>query len=63
MAGLVAQCNEAEDWLFEGGSEAGYREYQTKTYELQAAYSKLKHRKQEHTFRQNQLPEAISGLK
>jgi len=45
---LVDLCNSGEEWLYDAGDEVGYKEYQTKGYELQTAYSKLKVRKQEH---------------
>lgn len=60
---LVDLCNSGEEWLYDAGDEVGYKEYQTKGYELQTAYSKLKVRKQEHQFREGQLREVMSGLK
>ena len=59
----IENCNSAEDWLYEAGEEVGYKEYQTKGYDLQSAYSKLKVRKNEHQFRENQLREVQAGLK
>lgn len=47
----VAKCNEGEDWLYDEGAEAGYKEYQTKTYDLQGSYNKLRNRKTQHTAR------------
>lgn len=52
---LVDKCNKGEDWLYEAGEDVGFKEYQTKGYDLQGAYSKLKVRKQEHQFREKEL--------
>jgi hypothetical protein len=59
---LVAKCNSGEEWIYEAGSDVSYKEYQTKGYELQGAYSKLKTRKQEHAMREELLPAVLSGL-
>lgn len=42
---LIEKCNAGEEWIYEAGSDVGYKEYQTKGYDLQSAYSKLKTRK------------------
>lgn len=42
---LIAKCNDNEDWLYEAGAEVSYKEYQTKTYDMQGAFAKLKIRK------------------
>lgn len=31
---LIEQCSKAEEWLDDAGAETGYKEYQTKGYEL-----------------------------
>jgi hypoxia up-regulated 1 len=57
---LLEACSEARDWLDDAGAEVGYKTFQTKTYELQSKYSKLKNRKTEHKMREEYL-EAIFG--
>ena len=59
---LIAKCNSGEDWIYEAGSDVSYKEYQTKSYDLQGAYSKLKTRKQEHALREETLPSVLQGL-
>lgn len=42
---LLEKLQKASDWLDDAGSDVGYKEYQTKGYDLQADFSKLKNRK------------------
>ena len=58
----MVKCNEAEDWLYEDGAEAGYKDYQTKTYDLKAPFSKFKNRKIEHTSRTKLVSEMTEAL-
>ncbi len=59
---LIAKCNSGEEWIYEAGSDVSYKEYQTKGYDLQGAYSKLKTRKQEHALREETLPTVMKAL-
>jgi hypoxia up-regulated 1 len=44
---LIEKCNSGEEWLYDAGDEVGYKEYQTKGYDLKGDYSKLRTRKSE----------------
>lgn len=58
----MAKCNEAEEWLYEDGAEAGYKEYQTKTYDLKSPFSKFKNRKVESIARTQIVAEMTESL-
>lgn len=59
---LLEACTEARDWLDDAGPEVGYKTFQTKTYELQSKYSKLKTRKSEHKMREEYLEAIFARL-
>lgn len=48
---MFDKCDKEADWLDDAGPEVGYKEYQTRSYDLQSMFSKIKVRKQEHLFR------------
>lgn len=60
---LVQKVSDAQDWLDDAGNEVGYKEYQTKSYDLQSEFSKLKVRKQEHLFREENVPLVFDRLR
>ena len=43
---LITKTEDAEEWLYDAGSEVSYKVYQEKQYELMSEYSKLKNRKE-----------------
>jgi len=45
---LLQKTEDSEEWLYEDGSNVGYKVYQEKHYALLADYSKIKNRKDEH---------------
>ena len=59
---FIEKCNAAEDWLYEDGAEAGYKEYQTKTYDLQSDYSVYKKRRTAHQERETEVTEMYTVL-
>jgi len=59
---FIEKCTEGEDWLYEDGADAGYKEFQTKTYELRGDYSLYKNRKEAHQAREEQIPEMFQAL-
>ena len=62
----VTKCSEGEDWLYEDGADAGYKEYQTKSYELSGPFNKYRNRKSEHLARDdavNALMETLTGMR
>jgi hypothetical protein len=58
----VVKCNEAEDWLYEDGSDVGFKEYQTKSYELTGPFNRFKNRKAEHEARTKLTDEMTETL-
>merc|ERR1712232_331386 len=58
----IDRLREAEDWLDDEGSDAGYREYQTRTYGLKSEYSKYKNRKDAYVEREEMVPTIFNGL-
>lgn len=52
-----------EDWLYEDGSDAGYKVYQERTYDMKSKFSKLKNRRQSFTEREAIVPKVFDGLK
>jgi hypoxia up-regulated 1 len=45
---LLEKLEEAEDWLYGDGSDMGYKEYQSKQYDLNTQFTPLKKRQKEH---------------
>lgn len=60
---LHEKLEKAQDWLDDAGSDVGFKEYQTKGYDLQSDFSKLKTRKQEHNFREENVPVVFDRLR
>lgn len=59
---LIGVCNDAEDWLYEDGSDAGFKVYQSRTYELRSDYSTYKNRKDAHDKRKEFVPISYERL-
>ena len=59
---LVKKTGDFEDWLYDDGSDVGYKVYQEKHYELLADYSKIKNRKEQHEEREQHVPKYIELL-
>ena len=51
----LQKCSDAQDWLDDADPKIGYKEYQSKSYELMGDLNKLKIRKEEHMLRQDKL--------
>lgn len=60
---LLSKLEEAEDWLYGDGSDMGYKEYQTKTYELTTEFTPLKKRQKEHELRGEYVEGLLEYLK
>lgn len=45
---LIQKTEDSEEWLYEDGSNVGYKVYQEKHYDLLADYSKIKNRKEQY---------------
>lgn len=58
----VDKCNEGEDWLYEDGADAGYKEYQERSYKLSGAFNKFRNRKIEHQSRQRAVDQITGQL-
>jgi len=52
----------AEEWLEDEGSEAGYKEYQTRHYNLSSDYNKYKNRQEGFKEREQLVPSIFEGL-
>jgi hypothetical protein len=48
---LAEKVRDSEEWLDDQGPKTGYKEYQSRSYELLGDFSKLKNRKEEHQHR------------
>lgn len=59
---MIKECDKNMEWYEDAGNEVGYKEYQTKAYSLSGDFSKLKIRKAEHKFRQENLEVVIENL-
>jgi len=59
---LIKKCNEAEDWLYEDGSDVGYKVYQEKTYDLKKDYTKFKGRQEAKEKREAAVKKATEQL-
>jgi hypothetical protein len=45
---LIQKTEDSEEWLYEDGSNVGYKVYQEKHYDLLADFSKIKNRKEQY---------------
>jgi len=52
---MLEKVNEANDWLDDAGPKVGYKEYQSRSYDLLGDFNKLKNRREEHMLRQDKL--------
>jgi len=59
---LVEKCTEGEDWIYEDGAEAGFKVYQSRTYELRSDYSRFLSRKEGHATRDQLVAETFEAL-
>ena len=59
---LLEELEQAEDWLYGDGSDLGYKEYQSKQYDLNVKYTPLKTRKAEHLGREEGVPMILEKL-
>lgn len=57
----LQKVSEASDWLDDAGPKVGYKEYQSRSYELLGDFSKLKNRKEEHVLRQDRLAAVLES--
>jgi len=44
---LITKTEDAEDWLYDAGSDVGFKVYQEKSYEMMTEYTKYKNRKEQ----------------
>lgn len=58
----LEKLSAAEDWLDDEGSDAGYKEYQTRTYKMQTDFSTYKNRKQAYEEREVLVPTMFAGM-
>ena len=59
---LMDKLEKGEDWLYDEGSDVGYKVYQEKNYELLSDYSKYKKRKEQAKDRENKVPQYLEDL-
>ena len=59
---LVKKTGDFEDWLYDDGSDVGYKVYQEKHYDLLADYSKIKNRKEQYKEREENVPKYLELL-
>lgn len=57
----LEKLTEAEDWLFDN-DDAGYKEFQTRTYELSSTFYKYKGRKDIFQEREQIVPKIFKGI-
>lgn len=59
---LLQKCEDAEEWLYDAGSDVGYKVYQEKHYDLLSEYSTYKNRKQQASERDEAVPKYMDEL-
>lgn len=59
---MLVTLEQAEDWLYEDGADAGYKTYQSKSYDLASNFSKYVRRKEEFAFREMYIEKTFALL-
>ena len=59
---LLQKCEDAEEWLYDAGTDVGYKVYQEKHYDLLSEYSIYKNRKQQARERDEAVPKYMEEL-
>ena len=59
---LMQKLEQSEEWLYDDGSDVGYKVYQEKSYELMTDYSKYKKRKEQAQSREDSVPAYLEEL-
>ena len=59
---LLQKCEDSEEWLYDAGSDVGYKVYQEKHYDLLSEYSTYKNRKVSAKERDEAIPKYVEEL-
>lgn len=59
----IEKTRAEEEWLDDAGSDAGYKAYQDRAYDMRTKYSKIKNLKLAHEAREEIVPRVVENLK